>query len=52
MCIYNKIGNDFGEEGSKFMSEALKSNSTLTELDMYCNEKIKNVQILVIFILK
>ena len=32
-------GNDIGAEGARMISEALKSNSTLTELDLRGDEK-------------
>ena len=31
-------GNGIGDEGAKAMSEMLKVNSTLTELDLGCEE--------------
>ena len=30
--------NKFGDEGARMISEALKSNSTLTTLDLSCDE--------------
>ena len=32
-------GNDIGAEGARMISEALKINSTLTELNLECDEK-------------
>ena len=34
-------GNRIGDEGAKAMSEMLKVNSTLTELDLGCEEERK-----------
>ena len=34
-------GNEIGEEGAKAMSEALKVNTTLTKLDLRCEEERK-----------
>ena len=34
-------GNQIGEEGAKAMSEMLKVNTTLTELDLHCDEERK-----------
>ena len=31
--------NDIGDEGAKSMSEMLKSNTTLTSLDLGCEEE-------------
>ena len=33
--------NEFGDEGAKAMSEMLKVNSTLTTLDLWCEEERK-----------
>ena len=32
-------GNDIGVEGAKSMSEMLKTNTTLTSLDLSCQEE-------------
>ena len=32
-------GNNFGNEGTTMISEALKSNGTLTELELGCDKK-------------
>ena len=32
------IGNKIGAEGAKMISEALKCNSSLTELDLSCDD--------------
>ena len=32
------IGNEIGAEGVKAMSEMLKTNTTLTSLNLYCEE--------------
>ena len=37
--INEKIENNIGAEGAKMISEALKKNSTLTELNLYSDEK-------------
>ena len=39
MIIMKYIVNNIGAEGAKMISEGLKSNSTLTELDLSCDEK-------------
>ena len=31
-------GNDIGDEGANKISESLKTNTTLTQLDLGCNE--------------
>ena len=36
--IYIWTGNNIGEEGARMISEALKINTTLTELDLHCDE--------------
>ena len=36
------IGNKIGDEGAKTISESLKINSSLTKLDLSCDEKIRN----------
>ena len=33
------IGNNIGDEGAKKISEALMINTTLTELNLYCDDK-------------
>ena len=33
-------GNDIGAEGAIAISESLKTNTTLTELDLECDDKI------------
>ena len=33
-------GNDIGDEGVIKISESLKTNTTLTELDLSCDDKI------------
>ena len=33
------IGNKIGDEGARMISEGLKSNSTLTYLNLYSDEK-------------
>ena len=33
--MMNETGNDIGDEGARMISEGLKSNSTLTELNVY-----------------
>ena len=38
-CKMKWIGNNIGAEGAKMIGEGLKSNSTLTELDVSCDEK-------------
>ena len=35
------IGNEIGSEGAKTISETLKINTSLTELDLGCEEKIR-----------
>ena len=37
-------GNKIGERGAKTMSDALKSNTTLTQLDLLCKHKRNNTQ--------
>ena len=32
----NEKGNDIGDEGARMISEGLKSNSTLIELNLLC----------------
>ena len=34
-------GNEIGDEGAKSMSEMLKSNTTLTSLNLICEEEGK-----------
>ena len=34
-----KIDNNIGDSGAKMISKVLKSNSTLTYLDLSCDEK-------------
>ena len=34
-------GNKIGDEGAKALSEMLKVNATLTELNLHCQEKKK-----------
>ena len=36
------IGNEIGDEGAKAISESLKINTSLTSLDLRCDEKIRN----------
>ena len=36
------IGNGIGDEGAKTISESLKINTSLTELDLGGDEKIRN----------
>ena len=36
------IGNEIGSEGAKRISESLKINTSLTELDLEGDEKIRN----------
>ena len=36
------IVNEIGDEGAKRISESLKINTSLTELDLRCDEKIRN----------
>ena len=36
------IGNKIGDEGAKTISESLKINTSLTELNLRCDEKIWN----------
>ena len=36
------IGNQIGDEGAKRISETLKINTSLTELDLWGDEKIRN----------
>ena len=31
------LGNNIGDEGAKMISEGLKSNNTLTRLNLQCN---------------
>ena len=35
----NSTGNDIGDTGASSLSEALKSNTTLTELNLSCEDK-------------
>ena len=35
----NEIGNNIGESGAKMISGALKTNTTLTQLNLECDEK-------------
>ena len=37
-----EIDNDIGDEGAKSISKSLKINSSLTELDLYSDEKKRN----------
>ena len=39
MIIMKEIGNDIGDSGARMISEGLKNNSTLTKLDLRCDEK-------------
>ena len=34
-------GNEIGDEGAIQISESLKTNTTLTKLDLRCDDKIK-----------
>ena len=36
------IDNQIGDEGAKAISESLKINTSLTSLDLRCDEKIRN----------
>ena len=36
------IGNKIGDEGAKTISESLKINTSLTSLNLRCDEKIRN----------
>ena len=36
------IGNEIGDEGAKAIGESLKINTSLTSLDLYGDEKIRN----------
>ena len=36
------IGNEIGDEGAKTISESLKINTSLTSLNLRCDEKIRN----------
>ena len=36
------IDNDIGDEGAKAISESLKINTSLTELNLWSDEKIRN----------
>ena len=36
------IDNQIGNEGAKTISESLKINTSLTKLDLSCDEKIRN----------
>ena len=36
------VGNKIGYEGAKAISESLKINTSLTELDLHGDEKIRN----------
>ena len=44
-CLFHGLndstGNNIGETGATSLSESLKSNSTLTELNLYCEDKRK-----------
>ena len=35
----NEIGNKIGDSGARMISEALKTNTTLTQLDLSSDEK-------------
>ena len=37
----NEKGNEIGDEGAKTISESLKINTSLTSLDLRCDEKIR-----------
>ena len=39
--MFKPIGNKIGDAGATSLSEALKSNTTLTELDLRCEDKRK-----------
>ena len=39
--LFSSTGNDIWGKGAKSMSEALKSNTTLTELNLFCEYKRK-----------
>ena len=34
-----RTGNEIGDEGARMISEGLKSNSTLTELNLWCDDE-------------
>ena len=36
------IGNQIGDEGAKTISESLKINTSLTELNLWSDEKVTN----------
>ena len=40
MIIMEQIGNFIGVEGANVISELLKSDSTLTKLNLSCDEKM------------
>ena len=39
------IGNQIGSEGAKTIRESLKINTSLTTLDLYGDEKIRNEEV-------
>ena len=44
-CVFlYHLGNKFGEKGTKSLSDALKSNTTLTELDLDGENKKEDTQ--------
>ena len=40
--LFISTDNEIGDTGAASLSEALKSNTTLTELDLRCEDKRKN----------
>ena len=41
---FTKTGNEIGDVGATSLSEALKSNTTLTELDLSCEDKRRHTK--------
>ena len=42
--FFTSTVNEIGDTGASSLSEALKSNTTLTELNICCEDKRKNTQ--------
>ena len=44
-CFYQSTGNKIGDTGAASLSDALKSNTALTQLDLESEYKSNNTQI-------
>jgi hypothetical protein len=51
MCICVRTGNALGDEGAKAVGEALKLNSTITALIIYCMKHLNIYRLIQLFII-